>query len=599
MALFEIALSLEDFRQVDWEKIVEQCDRKDCASYSHHFFDAAKAARDEATVIQHVYEFLGHVTSPMLKSESDNEPFTPVAVMADGSRSSIPKDFSEQQLTLLKEIASSIQDSELRARIADILWERKRDFKMAQLAVNSYLKSAQRLEDAEHWVLPFQRIQRASRIAVRLGKNNDFLTNVIDYVKSLLAKYQAQDPLYFSAKLMRLLQEYRLGDFTKYATLSEKAATSSEKSRQWDKSREYWEVTGRWYGLAKDTENQQRVQVSIAETYVKEADAAVSNPSPSYMIATSCLQKAIAAYRRVGGMKERVEELHKLLLEHQPQSMSEMKMFSHEIDTRSLVEQATAQVRGKSFKDAILQLALMRSSPSVENLRLRVGEALRDYPLQFLIAETLYNKTGKVVDRKPSIISNDPEESETALQISMLKYARYEQNIYASAIVNSARYQINLEHNASIEDFAFIVINNPFIPPGREMIYARGLLDGLRGDFLVSTHLLIPQIEHSIRYLMEQQGCIVSGLDDRGVQDEHNINVLIRRPELVEILGEDIVFDLKGLLVHRFGTNLRNHMAHGLVEYSGFFTDDNSYLWWLTLHLCCLPIINLNYQSEA
>ncbi len=150
-----------------------------------------------------------------------------------------------------------------------------------------------------------------------------------------------------------------------------------------------------------------------------------------------------------------------------------------------------------------------------------------------------------------------------------------------------------------MEDFAFIVINNPFIPPGREMIYARGLLEGLRGDFLVSTHLLIPQIEHSIRYLMEQQGCIVSGLDDRGVQDEHNINVLIRRPELVEILGEDIVFDLKGLLVHRFGTNLRNHMAHGLVEYNGFFTDDNSYLWWLTLHLCCLPIIKLNYQSEA
>jgi hypothetical protein len=298
-------------------------------------------------------------------------------------------------------------------------------------------------------------------------------------------------------------------------------------------------------------------------------------------------------------MKERVEELHKLLLKHQPQSMSEMKMFSHEIDTRSLVEQATAQVRGKSFKDAILQLALMGSSPSVEKLRLRVEEALRDYPLQFLIAETLYNQTGKVVARKPSIISNDPEESETALQISMLKYARYEQHIYASAIVNSARYQINLEYNTSMEDFAFIVINNPFIPPGREMIYARGLLEGLRGDFLVSTHLLIPQIEHSIRYLMEQQGCIVSGLDDRGVQDEHNINVLIRRPELVEILGEDIVFDLKGLLVHRFGTNLRNHMAHGLVEYNGFLTDDNSYLWWLTLHLCCLPIIKLNYQSEA
>lgn len=174
MALFEIALSLESFRQVDWEKIIEQCDRKDCASYSHNFFDAAKVEKDEATVIQAVYEFLGHVTSPRLKSESDNEPFPPVAVMADGSRSAIPKDLSDQQLALLKELVSTIQDPELRARIADILWERQRDLQMAQLAVRSYLESAQRLEDPEHWFLPFQRIQRGVRIAVGLGKNNDF-----------------------------------------------------------------------------------------------------------------------------------------------------------------------------------------------------------------------------------------------------------------------------------------------------------------------------------------------------------------------------------------------------------------------------------------
>ena len=593
MALFEIALSLESFRQVDWEKIIEQCDRKDCASYSHKFFDAAKVEKDEATVIQAVYEFLGHVTSPMLKSKSDNEPFPPVAVMADGSRSAIPKDLSDQQLALLKELVPTIQDPELRARIADILWERQRDFQMAQLAVRSYLESAQRLEDPEHWLLPFQRIQRGVRIAVGLGKNNDFLTSVIHYVESLLAKYQAEDPLYFSAELMRLLQEQRLGDFAKYAELSEKAAISAEQSSQWDRSREYWEVTGRWYKLAKDAENRRRVQVSVAETYEREANTAVSNPSPRYMIAASCLQKAIEAYRRVGGMKERVEELHKLLLEYQSQLMSEMKMFSHATDNSDIVGHAKAQVRGKSFKDAILQLALMGSSPSVESLRSQVQEAIRNYPLQFLISETLHNQTGKVVARKPSIISNDPEESETALQISMLKHAAHKQQIHASTIVNPARYQINLEHNASVEDLAFIVMNNPLIPPGREMIYARGLLEGLRGDFLVSTHLLIPQIEHSIRCLMEQQGCIVSGLDDRGVQDEHNINVLIRHPELVKILGEDTVFDLKGLLVHRFGTNLRNHMAHGLIGYNGFLTENNSYLWWLTLHLCCRPIISV------
>ena len=158
MALSEIVLSLEEFSQVDWEKIIEQCDRKGCESYSHHFFEAAE---NEVATAQDVYEFLGHVTSTMLRSESNSEPFSPSSVMADGSRSVILKDFSAQQLTLLKELAPSIQDSELRARVADILWERNRDFQMAQLAISSYLESAQRLEDPEHWFSPFQRIQRA------------------------------------------------------------------------------------------------------------------------------------------------------------------------------------------------------------------------------------------------------------------------------------------------------------------------------------------------------------------------------------------------------------------------------------------------------
>ncbi|WP_370051350.1 DUF4209 domain-containing protein [Cyanothece sp. BG0011] len=50
---------------------------------------------------------------------------------------------------------------------------------------------------------------------------------------------------------------------------------------------------------------------------------------------------------------------------------------------------------------------------------------------------------------------------------------------------------------------------------------------------------------------------------------------------------------MKGLLVDRCGNNLRNQMAHGLLGYEDFFSAMNCYLWWLTLRLCCLPIIKL------
>lgn len=590
MVLQNIVLSLEDFNHVNWDEIIKKSDKKICETYNRSFFATAKAENTDSQITKSVYEFLGHITSPMLKSESDKEPFFPLVILRDGSRSSIPKDFNEQQLTLIKQLAPNIEDPELKARIADILWETQRDFEMAKIAVNSYLESAKRLEDPENCFYAFPRIERALRIAARLGKNNEFFNNVINYIEHLLDKYQAEDPLFFSAKLMRLLQRQRLGDYLKYAQLSEQVA---QQSTQWDRAREYWEVASRWYALNKDQENQKRIQINIAETYVEEAKIAVSNSTPSYMMAAFCLQKAIEAYRKIGGTKERREELHKLLLEYQPQSMSEMGKISQEIDIRHIAENVMKQVSGKSLQEAIIQLALMGCSPSIEDLRLRIQKHIQNHPLQFIHNGILQNESGKNVANIPSIISDDPETSEKALQAHMQKYTQFDKSIQTIAVIHPAIYQINLEHNPSVEDFAWIVINNPFIPPGRENIYARGFWEGIKGDFLVSTHLLIPQIEHSIRYLLERRGCIVSGLDDRGIQDEHNINVLIHRPELIEMFGEDIVFDLKGLLVDRYGNNLRNQMAHGLLGYEDFFSAMNCYLWWLTLRLCCLPIIKL------
>ena len=316
------------------------------------------------------------------------------------------------------------------------------------------------------WFLSFQRIERAFRLALRLGKDNDLLASVVNHMENLLEKYKTEDQIFFSTKLMRLLQEQHLGDFAKYAELSEKAAICEEKSRQWNRSREWWEMTSCWYSLLKNTEEERRIKVIIAETYINQANVAISNPSPSYRIATSCLEKAIKAYRQVGGMKGRVEQLHKLLLKYQPLAMSEMKVFTHEINVGPITEYVMAQMREKSFKDSILQLASMCASPSLENLKSEVEKGFRDYPLQFISEETLYNQSGKVVAHKSSIISSSPEENKTVFnekvfQIHMVKLAIYRQQTYGSIIVDYARYQISLEHNVSIKDFDFIVIDNP------------------------------------------------------------------------------------------------------------------------------------------
>ena len=64
-------------------------------------------------------------------------------------------------------------------------------------------------------------------------------------------------------------------------------------------------------------------------------------------------------------------------------------------------------------------------------------------------------------------------------------------------------------------------------------------------------------------------------------------------PELTQFLPEDTVFDLRRLLVEESGTNLRNLVAHGLVDDAQLNSPPTAYFWWSVLRLCVLPLLNV------
>jgi hypothetical protein len=91
---------------------------------------------------------------------------------------------------------------------------------------------------------------------------------------------------------------------------------------------------------------------------------------------------------------------------------------------------------------------------------------------------------------------------------------------------------------------------------------------------------------------------VTSNLNN-GIQEEFNLNKLLNNyeEELNIIFGEDLIFDLKGVFIERFGSNLRNKFAHGLMNNDSFYTAPSIYAWWLILRLCCIPNITLNQNK--
>ncbi len=590
-------LTKDDFINSRWQDVVNGSERKECFTYSQAFWKKAQEAKEAGNVReQAVFEILAVVTSAAIQPESTEEFFAEVF-----------RNLTDEQLDFLAEIASEISDPELQARVADILWVKRRDYRMAQLAVIAYLQSATELEDIIVWILCFNRIERALRLAGRKPEA------VVAHIEAVLDRYNGEDPSWLSAKLMELLQEhrqkkYRLSDPTKYAALAEKAATLAESEHHWERARTYWDIKAKWHLIEKDSEKERTASMLAAEKYVKEAEDELKSTPPSYREASGYMQKAFEAFRRIKGTKEekadaktRAEEIHKILIQYQKESSKELSVISSEIDISNEVDKARKHVRGKNLQDALFALALLGAPPKVSHLRQEVYEMAHKYPASHLFPRVKINEMGKVVARQSALLlSNNSNEVEASTRFEMYKNAVFYQNLHAQAFIEPAIYQINLEHSVRVNDLLSIPSNSPFVPLGREYLFAKGLHAGLTGDFFTSTHILIPQIENSVRYLLQEyQGVRTSG-SDKGIQKEYQLSTTLypsQCPEIASIFDEDTLFDLQGLLIEESGSNLRNRMAHGLINDNGFLHSLMSYLWWLTLRLCCLPI--WDYQQKA
>ncbi len=557
---------------VAWREVVDAANPKECYQYAVGFRRAANDANDATQKAELL--LLSDVCEPFLREEGDD-------VLAPRDRIDA---LTGEQLDSLVPLLATDTDAELRARVGDVLWLRRHDRKAAEAAVTAYLESAVRLEDPTNWCGCFWRIQRALRLAASLGKRNAPFTAVVAHIELLLDRLGGKDPLYLSAKLMELLLEHRLGDAQKYGKLAMAIGADANAAHDGLRAETLYNIAARWFDLAKDAPAARAARIASVEALVSLAD--VTANAGGNGVAAMHMQKAIEALRRVGNQAARVEELLKTMREYQQRSVRDFREYSASVDLTEEVKQAIAAVRGKpTVTDALIALATLTRSPSVAGLKQVVMDSARESPMRYLFATSVVDaKTGRTTGlRQPAPGLSEKE----ALEPLMFDHARMLQHLTA-CLLEPARRAICEEHHVRDEDLSQIVRHSPFLPPGHDVRFARGLAAGLRGDFMLATALLVPQLENSLRFVVEQNGGRGFGLDSEGIQDGHQLDHLLGLELVKQIFGEDVVFDLRGLLIERFGSNLRHLEAHGLLDDDQCRSTTAAYVWWLALRLCVL-----------
>ena len=581
--------TLDDFQQVDWQEALDNCAKKECFAYSEAFRAKTREAQSSGDErAEKVFRVLAEISGYHFTPSDMHQPFD--ALRIEGMRTAIPDDLGSEGAEILQQFAPNIAEPELRARVADVVWVVKRDFKSAVLAVNAYLESATKVQDPDQWPACAKRIERALRLSMLLN-NEELFNKVVRHIETVLEEYQGTDPLFLSAKMMDLLLEFKAGDSNTCMDIAETAATRAEAEKNWRRARKYWQLKAKWCERAEQTDHRDTALIRAAETHVSEAEQRTSGDNASYLAATFHLRSAIEAFRRIGRQRKRVDELHNHLLEYEKKAVKEFKPITGEIPIEEIINETNKRISGKTLSDAILTLVLLVKSPEIDKLHKQADELIQKYPLSHLFETVVTDRDGKTVGRKPPMISSDPETAAKAKRHEMFTLASQHRMINVHGVIEPARRRIVLEHNITNRDIVEIVTNNPFVPPEHEAIFAQGLCAGFQEDYLSATHLLIPQLENSFRYVLAQHGIRTSKLDQYGIQEDLNLDEILRLPEFDVIFSADIGFDLRGLLVERSGPNLRNRMAHGLMPYGEFYSVSAVYLWWLTLRLCALPLI--------
>ncbi len=609
----DLEINVSDFHQSGWKGALAEISHEGYPSMWSALSEAARRALGENRP-EHakVLWLLADACSMMLVPGSPNEPFKPFMVI-EGRRSVIPDDFSEADIAFFEEVVDEVDSIWLRARLADLIWlkQSKRDVRFALAAIDAYRSISL---DRDIWVRGGKECWVRGIVLARMLRvgAGDRLAEIEAAILQALESAEKNDG-FLTLWLADLLADNGLGyaQSLEIAQSLEAMAGAFDADGDLHRAREHFNGAAKWYKQADEEAKAASMTVAEAESWVKEAIARVSSESPSHMAAATFYEHAVQVYRTiprseraVHRVDERLAELRADLREAGEKSVSEMHQFtSPGVDISEIVENARNAVRGKMVADALKAFCNLHPGVDVQKARETAERRLADHPLQALFPATVISRDGRVIAKRPGMnlsgTSTQNDENEVAIRAGMVQDYGLLIGILVQGDILPALEVLWLEHRLRESDFVGLASQSPIVPKNRVRLFAKALFLGYDGDFVAALHLLVPQVENLVRHHLKVSGVKTTMLDASGIEHEVGLSSLMDYPETEQIFGSNLAFELRALFCDPFGPNLRNELAHGLLDEAGCRSIYSVYAWWFCLRLTFNTFWNTKHKSDS
>lgn len=553
-------------------------------------------------------DLLARAASMMLAPKSINEPFK--AYFQDfqaGRRSALPDDFHKEELMFFEEILDDVNEPCLKARLADLLWllRKPKNPEHAKTAIDTYVSQQIDDESWNHDVIYCW--ERAARLCMQIT-DFDRLSTIKD---QLFSAFHSEYPRskFMILRIARLLDDLGIdGDFKEdIAPTLHRKADDLLRNGDFHSARSYFKLASKKYQQCSNENGWLESLVSIAESFELEAD---SRSSGSNMVANSFYENAIQAYRRIPiknrnaySVQEKIIAIRDKMAISGKASLEEMGMVTTPgIDLSAMTKQSIEHVSGKrNAEEALMYFTGLFSGPRYKDHIDSAKKRIQNGVFVSLFGSSHMSSDGRVIAKTPAV-NLSAGEDDPANQAALHSHAQQQFSIEAQIVVEGkilpALRQLLMEHRITKDLMVAACHHSPIVPQNREKILGYALWLGFEYEFSAAIHMLCPQVENIVRSQLKEAGAHTSNIDKDGIENENGLSTLMDLQEAQKLFGEDLTFEIKSVFTDALGFNLRNHVAHGLLDDNTSASFCTVYAWWLILRLVIRSLINRRFTEQ-
>ena len=488
-------------------------------------------------------------------------------------------ELNDEEYLMIAEIRNSSDDVAFKAQCSEFLFWTRHAFCDGEKAATLYydeIKSPSITYEYKHSL--FLAVCRVIGCLDKLiFPREDFFNDAISYVE----KHSINDSDYGTLFILKALCAAAF-DFDIIEFVWQRQILELHNKRKFDRAIVFLKSLCNIYKSKECTEKHKEYLRILADYYWEEAERHINLGKEYYINAIFNIKNAIKILQSLKAkrgnefLQRLYLELHSLEKEYKD-SMKPIEIGP--IDITEGMKQFKSLVGGFKKDEALLQLAIQFQFVKYDKSLNELKD--EDIGVSSLFTMNMIDSNGHVVAVIPSIVNaNENQLEDIICYRSTYKYE------HTAFLIQYYLRIIQENYEYTEEDIKEIVADNSFVPSDRVDAFTKGLLAGIKMDFITANSILMPQMENAIRIMAETLGVTTFKMNYDTTESCIGLNEILESPEMIDSLDKDYLFNYKLFLTKREGIGMRNIVAHGLYSDKELQGNAGILSWWFCYRIC-------------